>query len=251
MDDPQGLVDVFKNNRAEIAQLTKNSPKDRAYFRLLEQSANRINKLPESKGIPMNTLDKLAEGRTSDILYGIATGRIASGLAGVGLAKLSSLDQATGSPMFTLLAAAAAGNMSRGVPQINAVIDTVLSGSVRQRAIEILHDARTNPALMAELMKRPSPQKVGDLFTVRSTASTTTPISEGVQEYESRGSRATGGRVEFASGGQVSQGVEAAANALMQAAETSKKALGRQTEALLKHDDNTIAHALEVANEAI
>lgn len=252
MDDPQGLVDVFKGNRAEIAQLTKNSPKDRAYFRLLEQSANRINKLPESQGIPMKTLDKLAEGRTSDILYGIATGRIASGLVGVGAAKLATIDQMTGSPMFMLLSGAAAGNMGRAASStVNSVIDTVLSGSVRQRAIEILHDARTNPALMAELMKRPSPQKVGDLFTVRSTASAATPVSEGVQEYESRGARATGGRVEFASGGHVSQGVEAGANALMQAAETSKKALGRQTEALLNHDDNTIARALEVANEAI
>ena len=46
-------------------------------------------------------------------------------------------------------------------------------------------------------------------------------------------------------------GIEQAADALVRAAEMTKKDLGRETEVLLNQDDNSIAKALEVANQAI
>lgn len=247
IDSPEKLSQFLKQNRGEIAELTRNAPKDRAYLRLLEQSANRVKAIPENAPVPIKTLDRLAEGRVSDILYGVATGRLVMAAAGaVGAQQLVS-----NSAMANILGAIAGTSARSQIGMVNSFVDAALTGKVRERSLELLHDARSNPALMAKLMERPDAQTFKDLFSVQSVRAATTPVASGIEEANDRSGRATGGRVERAFGGQVSQGVEAAANALMQAAETSKKALGRQTEALLNHDDNTIAHALEVANEAI
>jgi hypothetical protein len=61
--------------------------------------------------------------------------------------------------------------------------------------------------------------------------------------------RADGGRVGRANGGKV--GVDVEADALIRAAERSKKDFNRTTEPLLNTPDNHIAKALEVANRAI
>ena len=58
-------------------------------------------------------------------------------------------------------------------------------------------------------------------------------------------------RLGRASGGRTMSGIEQAADALVRAAEMTKKDLGRETEVLLNQDDNSIAKALEVANQAI
>ena len=59
---------------------------------------------------------------------------------------------------------------------------------------------------------------------------------------EQRMGRKAGGRVG---------GHEAAADQLVRAAERAKKDLGRSTEPLLSQSDDTVAHALEVANRSI
>jgi hypothetical protein len=61
--------------------------------------------------------------------------------------------------------------------------------------------------------------------------------------------RADGGRVGRANGGRV--GVDVEADALIRAAERSKKDFNKTTEPLLNTPDNHIAKALEVANRAI
>jgi len=61
--------------------------------------------------------------------------------------------------------------------------------------------------------------------------------------------RASGGRVGRANGGRV--GVDVEADALIRAAERSKKDFNKTTEPLLNTPDNHIAKALEVANRAI
>jgi hypothetical protein len=252
MQNPQGLVDLFQNNRATINQLTRSSPQDRQYFNMLEQSARRMSKIPPDVGVPLPILDKLAQNRTSDVLYGIASGRIASGLVGAGAFQLAQAEQIIGSPVFSMLAGAAVGNLGRDrISWANDVIDAVLSGRVRERAIEVLQDARTNPALMRELMQRPSPDKVRDLFTPSGMGAVTAPIPEAVEEYYGRQGINIGDRMGRASGGRTMGDIERAADALVRAAENTKKVLGRETEALLNQDDNSIAQALEVANQAI
>ena len=252
MQNPQGLADFFQNNRSTINQLTKASPQDRQYFNMLEESARKLSKIPPDAGVPLPTLDKLAQGRTSDILYGIASGRIASGLVGAAAFKLASVDQLTGSPVFSILAGAAVGNLGRDrISQVNDVIDTVLSGRVRERAIELLQDSRSNPALRAELMQRPAPDKIRDLFDVSGVRGITSSVPEGISEYYEKQSPGSVSRTPRASGGRTMGGIEQAADALVRAAEMTKKDLGRETEVLLNQDDNSIAKALEVANQAI
>jgi len=69
------------------------------------------------------------------------------------------------------------------------------------------------------------------------------------EEIEPEEPRADGGRVGRANGGRV--GVDVEADALIRAAERSKKDFNRTTEPLLNTPDNHIAKALEVANRAI
>jgi len=61
---------------------------------------------------------------------------------------------------------------------------------------------------------------------------------------------ATGGRIERASGGRITNHASIAEK-LVRAAEKAKKAQSQNTEALLDHSDDAIATALEVANKHI
>ena len=61
----------------------------------------------------------------------------------------------------------------------------------------------------------------------------------------------TGDRTPRKSGGRVGGDHSAAADQLVRAAERAKKELGRSTEPLLSQSDDTVAHALEVANRSI
>ena len=72
---------------------------------------------------------------------------------------------------------------------------------------------------------------------------------ERAQQLAPEEQRAFGGRVGRATGGKV--GVEVEADALVRAAERSKKDFNRTTEPLLNTPDNHIAKALETANRAI
>lgn len=249
MDDPRGLAELFQNNRAAIARATQNSPQDRAYFRMLEQSARKMVPIEGDKAAALKTLDQLATGRTSDILYGVASGRIASALIGLGAAKATTLDPTLG----TLLGVVGGGLAREGVGPFRNMVDGLLSGNVREKAIDILQAARSDPALMAELLKRPSSSQLQSLFTPNVVRAATTPVEGAIEDYYDRGNRFAGGRVGRATGGRTMQGgdIDAAADALVRAAETTKKSLGKETEVLLNHDDNTIASALEVANKAI
>jgi len=65
----------------------------------------------------------------------------------------------------------------------------------------------------------------------------------GYPSYEDRTPRKSGGRV--------GSDHSAAADQLVRAAERAKKELGRSTEPLLSQSDDTVAHALEVANRSI
>ena len=69
------------------------------------------------------------------------------------------------------------------------------------------------------------------------------PLASGLNSiFHDRQGRKTGGRVSTH---------DAAADQLVRAAERAKKGQSAQTEALLQQPDNTVAHALEVANRSI
>jgi hypothetical protein len=107
-----------------------------------------------------------------------------------------------------------------------------------------LHEARINPQLRQELLDRPTPEKLSALFAADMARKSAVGVPRGIQEYEDRPGRASGGRTSLPDH-------EAEADRYIAMAERAKGALGRETEPLLKHDDTSIAKALEVANQAI
>ena len=142
-----------------------------------------------------------------------------------------------------------------------AIANTVL-GNMRkagmQKVEDLVVEALLNPDVAAQMLKR-IPERP-DAGASRALAQSirrlpATGFLGAVEDLEpeqyprpltirpNRESRATGGRTVI--------NVDQAADALIRAADQAKKALGGETEALLNHDDNTIAKALEVANQAI
>jgi hypothetical protein len=104
-------------------------------------------------------------------------------------------------------------------------------------------------AVMQKAMN-PSVQKyLSNQLVNRSAPSSAIP-SAASGAITSAGAQADGGRVGRKSGGRVG-GHEAAADQLVRAAERAKRDLGRSTEPLLSQSDDTVAHALEVANRSI
>jgi len=137
--------------------------------------------------------------------------------------------------LFKLAAGAAAG----------AARKISLNAMERRIASNVLPLAvSTDPQSIAKLAKmvQASPATSQVLYKI------TTAISNTISASESEG-RASGGRVGRANGGRV--GVDVEADALIRAAERSKKDFNRTTEPLLNTPDNHIAKALEVANRAI
>jgi len=247
-DTPEKLLGFIRANRPEINQAVRGNSNEQQYISMLETSANRIGKLPVDKAVPMPTLDKLASGHTSDILYGVATGRIANSLLGYAAVKGAQAAglPIAGGPMLELLAGALAGNAHLAGTSIgmDRIVSGLLTGNVRERALEILHEARINPQLRQELLDRPTPEKLSALFAADMARKSAVGVPRGIQEYEDRPGRASGGRTSLPDH-------EAEADRYIAMAERAKGALGRETEPLLKHDDTSIAKALEVANQAI
>ena len=241
--DPSKLKEFFDKNRAEINQaMRKSLPKDRQYMKMLEDSAKRIDQIAPDKAISVPTLDKLAQGRTSDLLYGVATGRIAAGLVGAATAKLSALESMIGSPGYTIMAGGLAGLGGRSLPEFNNFMESLLSGKVRERAMEVLHEARGNPALMAELMKRPTPEKLSDILNLETARAATVTVQPDIMEYS---------RPKRASGGKVAHNIQPLVSRLMGLADQAKRSTDSSTKTLLDAPDASIVKALRVANQAI
>lgn len=146
------------------------------------------------------------------------------------------------------------GQMSGGVKGIlggiSAAIGNNVLNNMRKAGLAKVEDALVeallNPDLAAAMLKRISDKPNVGADVVLGQAIRRLPVigfSGATPDGEPRVARASGGRTM--------DGIEQAANALVMAAESTKKALGRETEALLNQDDNSIAKALEVANQAI
>lgn len=146
------------------------------------------------------------------------------------------------------------GQMSGGVKGIVGGISAAIANNVlnnmRKAGLAKVEDAIVeallNPDLAAAMLKRvPDKPNIG-ADVVLGQAFRRLPVIgfSGVSDDSEA-------RLGRASGGRTMSGVEQAAEALVRAAEMTKKDLGRETEVLLNQDDNSIAKALEVANQAI
>jgi len=236
---PEKLVKLFDNARKEINEHVR-TPADIEYFNMLENSARAIAKIPPSGVANLSAINKLAENKTSDLLYGVATGRIARNIAGYGLTK--GAEAITGIPVgsgLELLSSGVLGNTPIGNLGINQFTEALLSGSVRQKAMDLLQQSRTNPELRRQLMESPSVESLASLFGANQARVSATGAKEGV---ESRQGRATGGSV-------LDHHYEA--DRLVNMADKAKRGLGEETKVILNQPDDAVVHALEIAKRVI
>jgi len=248
-DSPERVVKFFDDNRADIVRSVK--PVDRAYFNMIENAARRMQDIPIGKSANLNVINKLANGRVSDILYGVGTGRITKGLIAYGAGNI--IQHAAGVNLGWIGDAATAmagavGNVHAGPIDLDGVVDKLLSGKVRGRAIELLQQARTDPVLAARLMDKPTPETLRDLFGINTIRAPAIGAAQGsqygqeVEELESRQERATGGAV---------LDHESESDHLVNEVERVRKSIGSETQAHLDKPDDMVVAALKVANEAM
>ena len=145
------------------------------------------------------------------------------------------------------------GGVKGMVAGISAAIANKVLTNMRRAGLakveDVIVEALLKPDLAAEMLKRiPDKPGIGADVTLGQAFRRLPVIGfSGSIDTEQDNQQRTG----RASGGRTMSGIEQAADALVRAAENTKKVLGRETEALLNQDDNSIAKALEVANQAI
>lgn len=236
--DPDKIVKMFEDNRADIAKSVPEGEQD--YFRALEASAKKLQRIPEDKLANLDSLNNLARGNISDVLYGVASGKILKGAAGLAAAHGAGHFFDFVGPITETLAAiipSVGSHVGVGGFNLDRLLDPVVSGGVRTRAIELLQQAKSDPELAAKLMNKADPSTLANLFlptTVRGAAIGTEASREG---------RATGGKV--------GTDHEAESDRLVRMVDQVRKELGEMTEVHLNKPDDMIVKALEVANRAI
>ena len=244
--DPEALIATIDNNRPIRNLVARNDPNAGTWLKMMEDSARRLRTTTPDKAASSETLQKLANGRTADLLYGVGTGRIAESALGYGVTKAGEAligHEIPGS--MEMLAGAALGPK---IPGVHKTVENILTGSVREKALAILQQARGNPALMKELLDTPSPDRLNKLFGMTGTGAmgikgALTGAQEGINTNQRMG-RKSGGRVQ-------SVNHRARAADLIRKAERAKKMHGKVTEPLLNMDDSHIAAALEASNKHI
>lgn len=266
--DPDKLSAFMSKNKADIATVTQNNPQLQSYMEMLENSANRIKLIDPDKATNLTTVKKLANGNVSDILYGIGTGKI------IRTAASDLLIRSIGEKMGVDLGASleAVGALAGGVGSqhlpfigkgVEGATEWALTGNVRQKAIELLHQARTDPELMKILMAKPDPRAVESIFSEQNRANVVRGSMAGREagnEHRKEpvpltihgpSNRFAGGRVGRAAGGKVGGGQKHLVDRLMGLAEQAKKSTDNSTKPLLNAPDEAIVKALRVANQAI
>jgi hypothetical protein len=237
--DPDKIVKMFEDNRADI---TKSVPEgEQAYFRALEASAKKLQSIPEDKLANLGSLNKLASGSIGDVLYGAASGRLLKGAAGLAAAHIAGhyLPDVVGPVAETLsaLIPSVGGHVGVGRFNLNSVLDPLVSGGVRDRAIELLQQAKSNPELAAKLMDKADPSVLANLFVP------TTLRGAAIGAEAGREGRATGGKVGIDH--------ETESDRLVKMVDDVRNDLGSHTEANLNQPDEMVIKALAVANRSV
>lgn len=245
-NNPEKVVKLFNDHRQAINTLVPAA--QRPYFNMLEKSAKMAStEIPDTPAGLTGALKKLATGNTSDLLYAVGSGRLASIFAGVtsAIAAGHLLPESVAAYLPETLwgdtiLGGALGSVHLGPIDMKRPIETILTGKVRQRAIDILQAARNDPKLMAELMDKPSPEKLSHLLGVGGLTGVTTAAESGVDQ----------GRNGFASGGAVSDEDGEAAR-LIRETDAARKFLSSQTEAILDKPDDHVVAALNAVKNII
>lgn len=263
--DPTKLAAWIRDNRADLNANLK-SPESRMFLDSLNRSANILKKtnlreeIPEQAAKNLNMLSNgdlftLLHGRTLGIGGGLGAGYLAGTAAGFTIPAQISMDL-IGAGLGAAGAGAAGSKYLSGPAKFAA---RIIYGTTQQDAMAALQRAAIDPQFAKFLAQKPTEANAMKLRgLLRETAAsgaasgvaaTRLPdqppeaektIEEQWRELTIRPQRASGGRA----GGMT-------ADMLIAAAERAKKAIGKDTEALLSTPDASVAKALAVANQKL
>jgi hypothetical protein len=253
--DPAALISAANRNRSLINQLPRT---EREQIEAVERNARAAMRVDPDRTAPLQTLNSLAKGTTSDVLYGAATGRLRDAAMAYGAIQLighqlglGDLVSGVGGIIAAGVTGPAIGAAARRLPVVPNLPENILSGHVQTLAMELLQRARTDPALQARLAAKP------DLRGLTYFAPALPAMREAGEGAEEAGrhrpmiGQASGGRIERASGGRAGIDHGAEADKLIALADKAKKAHNSTTEPLLDQPDEMITKALAIADKAI
>jgi hypothetical protein len=265
---PEKLSAWMNKNRSAIDEHVV-TPEGRAFVDKLGNSANTLSKLTTTENIPANAakkLELLQNGDLFTLLHGRAVGAIGGAAAGYGAGKLASLGFPGVSnilPLETLGAAMGVTGSGIKTPATRA-LSRVIYGTTAEDAMSALQRASVDPAFAQFLAQKPSMENALKLqgllkstkYAPQATfmgqkTPTEAPEPEKTteqlyEELQNRPNELTikgpGNREGRATGGAVN---------LMALSKAAKKHVTQSTEGLLNESDDTVAHALEIANKHI
>ena len=246
------LVEIANKNRSLINSLP---PDERAQLDMIERGARAALRVDPDRTTPLRTLDALARGTTSDVLYGALTGRIRDATLAYGAIQMiahqlgmgdmvSGMLGHTGAAVAAGIVGPAVGTAARRMPYLPNVPENILSGQVQTIAVELLQRARVDPQLRARLETKPD---LRGLTYYAPALPAAEKGEEGALEKARQRpplARASGGRI-----GKIDHAGIAAS--LIRAAEKAKKGHSTTTEPLLEQPDEAITKALAIANKAL
>lgn len=233
-DEPEKIVKMFEDNRSLLNTAIPAS--ERAYFDALEASAKKVQSIPASDFANLTTLNKLAKGSVADLLYGVASGKITKGL--MGIAAVKGAGYMFPSIQIGPMLEAITGVAGTTLPPVSKMLDRLATGNVRDRAIELLQQAKTDPVLFEKLMGSPDPRVLADMFLPTTARGAVMGAREGEANREGR---ATGGSVKSA---------EHHADSLVAKVDEIRKSHNSKTKENLNKPDEVVIAALKVANQS-
>jgi hypothetical protein len=247
--DPARLAKFIKDNKEGLQSVIP--AEQHEFLEQLENSSNLLSKYSKGNLTGSKTMNLLAEGNLFTILYGRATGKIpsilSSAAAGLTIGGLS------GAAKGAL--AGAAGITAKFSPEVSNFFSNYMLGDTQHQALKALQKAAHDPEFALMLMNRPSPESIKgfmDAMAGTSKAAARHAVRTGIitnAASSDNQDHAYGGRVGRASGGVVNHASEA--DRLVALADKAKKSHNNQTKPLLAVPDETITHALAVANESV
>jgi len=247
-NNPKSLSNFLETHADKFAQLFP-SEQDQQFLEQLKNSAKAISQLPSGSAVSTKTLNDLANNNMMTLLYGRAAGAISDAVAGNLAGQIVSAT--TGVPAE--LAEAAGTALGIASPQGGAIKNLLhkgtdfIFGGTRDQAITLLQQAASNPALMARLMEKPTPEGLGSLANFLSKEGRGAYLSAATPQRDEKSptvnslpTRPDG----YARGGSV---IDKAADKLVSESMRNQKLLAHHTEQMLSMPDDAIVQALHVA----
>jgi len=250
-NNPKRLSNFLDRNKDKIKDIAAGDHDLQNYIDALHRSSKVVSQLPHGNLTSTKTLDKLANNNIMSILYGRATGAIPDVAAAALLGHIAEgvSTAASGAP-FGAAAARFLGVGKGLTAPIVSGMNSFLYGTTKDAAMKLLQEAMHDPKLMAQLMRKPSPEAFSSLSGAIAKVAEETGKAIPQVGYPAAVEQAgQPPRLQRKAGGRIPG--EMTADMLMKAVDRSRKRINDGTKQILNAPDEHVVKALEVANRHI